>query len=652
MQVLKFGGSSVANATAISKVLDIVLEASKKDKVILVCSAISGATDLLIKAGESPLKERFTLLNDLKERHFRIIERLFTGVEQMATKQLVNQIYDSLLASPEADYPTFGEKFSTTIIAKKLAFEGAKALWLDSTDLIRCNAGTVDEEESYGKINSAINSHPEIDIYVAPGFIASDENGHVCTLGRGGSDFSAALFAAATKASPLQIWTDVPGIMTTNPKEVKAARTIPEISYDAAFSLASHGAKVLYAPTIAPARKKHLDIHILNTMDTSACGTVIRELPHQSNGEWIGLTHKVENDFDNMALVADGPVDRQSIEDIKAQLSKRDIDITDMRLEEDTVLLIDVPVSQGLDTLRTLHYYCFEKSDSRSIYLAGEGKVGQALIQIIKDTGNKIEIKAVSRHENEDEEFFNKLIREAEPDSIFVDCTDSSTIWKWYIPVLEAGVSIVSSNRRAFSVPYAQYAAMKRSARLNRCFLRYETTVGTALPILDSIGTSTCSADTITSIEAIVSCTLNYILTSGLPFKDALLQAQKAGLTEKDPSQDLLGRDATRKLLILAREAGVKLEEKDIEIEPVDPDKVKTGQRFVASLTKDDSSPIGYKAEIKLRTLSADHPAVGLKGTDNMIIIRSVYQPSPLIIQGSGEGEKMAAAGVLNDILR
>lgn len=650
MQVLKFGGSSVADATAMSRVLDIVINAADKDRVVLVSSAISGATDTLIKASEEKNPEKD--LSYLLDRHFHIIDRLFTGEENKNTKKALTEIYDDLINSNRDDYQTYGELFSTIILARKLSYEGIRALWINSTDLIKVENGLVDKDITYSKIRNVISSHPNIKVFVAPGFIASDANGHVCTLGRGGSDFSAALYAAALDAETFQIWTDVPGIMTTNPKDIKTARTIPELSYDAAFTLASNGAKVLYAPTVEPAKEKGLTIHILNSRNPSEKGTIIKNYPPKEKGQWCGIGKLTQGPCTILTLVADGTIRLQSIDELSARLKKRDIRVLFVE-PHDSFVKFTIPTDQGLDALSTLHYFCFETQEYKNIYLAGEGAVGKALLKIIAESDAKIEVQAISKHECEDETFFNKLLSEAKPNSIFVDCTDSETIWRWYVPVLESGANIVSSNRRALSVPYQDYAAMKRSARLAQRFLRYETTVGTALPVLDSIATSTEGSDEITSIEAIVSCTLNYILTSDLPFSQALANAQKIGLTEKDPSQDLLGRDATRKLLILAREAGVKLEEEDIDIEPVEENAIHSKhQRFVASLEKDPDSPLGYKASIRLKELDASHPALRLKGTENMIIIRSTYQPSPLIIQGPGEGAMMAASRVLTDILR
>ncbi len=653
MQVLKFGGSSVANATAMSRVLDIVENVALHDRVILVSSAISGATDLLIKASTSEDTEKTKLIESLRTSHFKIIDRLFTGEEREKTKRSIEKILDNLTKARPKDFQTYGELLSTTILFEKLQSERVKALWINSAELIKCDNGKVLFDLSCNNIRRIVEENPDVTVFVAPGFIASELlSGQPCTLGRGGSDYSAAIYAAALNADTLQIWTDVPGIMTTNPKDVKSARTIPEMSYEAAFLLASHGAKVLYAPTVEPAKNAGIDIQILNSFKPEQKGTIIRNhINRNAEGKWVGIAKKEDGQISTLTIVADGTIPKASIDDIRAKLQKNDIQITKTEYHIDHII-IQLPSHLALDALETLHHFYFEKDDHKRIYLAGKGAVGKALLKIISESDANIEIMDISKHETEDERFFANLLKNGQENDIFVDCTDSETIWKWYIPVLEAGINIVSSNRRALSVPYDSYAAMKRSARLNHRFLRYETTVGTALPVLDSIATSAESADTILSIEAIVSCTLNYILTSGLPFKEALKKAQEAKLTEKDPAQDLLGRDATRKLLILAREAGVKLEESDIEVEPVKESNIKEGQRFVAALTRDEHSHLGYKATIKLTDLEKEHPARMLKGTDNMIIIRSTYQPSPLIIQGAGEGAMMAASRILNDILR
>lgn len=652
MEVLKFGGTSVANATAISRVLDIVDAARARGKVVLVCSAISGCTDELIALGALAPAAREKAGKALLDRHNCIVNRLFTGKERKDVSQVVLDTYKDLMEAAPEDYQTFGELFSTRIIAAKLRCDGVNALWLDSRDLIRIDGEAVDEEGSFRRIRKAVADHPEVEVFVVPGFIASDSTGHVRTLGRGGSDYTASLFAAALRADDLQIWTDVPGIMTTNPKDVRSARTIPQISYDAAFMLAACGAKVLYAPSVEPARKAGIAMRILDTFHPELPGTVVGAFPRREKGCWVGIACKKYEEDSRLCLVADGPLDESVPGELRSRLERANIVLRGIEFGSPDHIVISLSHGDEIEALRTCHYICFETDDSVDVFLAGEGKVGQALLDIIRKTDNRINVRLIARHECEDEAFFREMFASASGKAVFVDCTDSETIYKWYVPVLEAGINVVSSNRRALSVPYAEFALMKRTARRMRRFLRYETTVGAALPILDSINMSANSADEILSIEAVVSCTLNYILTSGLPFADALRKAQEIGLTEKDPSMDLGGKDAVRKLLILAREAGIPLEEADVQIEPVDGSAVQPGQRFVASIEKDPAAPKGYRAAIRLRTVGPDDPAWNVRGTDNMISIRSAFHPSPLIIQGAGEGAKMAASSVLNDILR
>ncbi len=643
MKVLKFGGTSLASATAMSAVLDIVQEARKDDSVLVVCSAISGCTDALLEYGRT--KKVGDTLNEVRLRHFAIIRRLFSGKEMARAEEEFDALFYEMLSSPCPE--SYGELFSSNIVAYKLQCEGGPGcIWLDSRKLIVMEDGKVDKVKTVLRIRDAVGKFPRV--FVAPGFIASNERGEVCTLGRGGSDYSAAIYAAALDASQLIICTDVPGIMTTNPKDVPEAHTIPFLSYETAFTLAKHGAKVLYAPTVEPAREKNIPILIKDTFHPALEGSLIGPAPKKGRGRWIGIASR----SGELCIVADGRIREEDTEEVVSRLIRSGVTPLSANIEGDDHLDIEVRPEERLEALRICHRHCFEQDSDIKIYLAGEGKVGSALLDILDKTGKDVRVVLISLHESEDEDFFRKLLGDSEGKRVFVDCTDSETIHKWYIPVLESGANIVSSNRRALSVPYSEYAAMKRAAREHGCFLRYETTVGTALPILDSINMSANSADRIISIEAVVSCTLNYILSSGLPFAEALEMARRAGLTEKDPSADLKGLDALRKLLILGREAGIPLEAEDVEVEPVDGNRVQPGQRFVASIVKDSAAPKGYRASIKLQQTAPGDPAYEVSGTDNMVCIRSEFHPTPLIIKGAGEGAKMAASSVLNDILK
>ena len=691
MQVLKFGGSSVANATNISRVIDIVSKAARMDRVALVCSAISGCTDSLLGLArtERGSAERQVMLDSLKARHDDIIRRLFTGVEREEISARIQSLFDKLAVAPEDEMVTYGELFSTTIIAAKLRCEGFRTKWLDSRILVIKGNDTL----TFNNISTAVALEPEVEIFVAPGFICGEYEGKVTTLGRGGSDLSASIFAAALRANRLEIWTDVPGIMTANPKVVPAARTIPEISYQAALDMATHGAKVLYAPSVQPAMEAGIAIRILNTFDPENPGTVVRSLPEPEVAEWMGVTSTDDALAGEslICLVSNGRINGEAacarVEDCLKKAGVKTLACS----SDGTNVYATVRLAISREALNAIHREFFEivPLSSLNLYIAGTGAVGSALVKLIEEsasriagrTGKSLRIEGFSNKHD----FAAKVKAAAARGSIFVDVTDSEDIWHEYEGLLRNGINIVSSNRRALAVPFVEYAAMKAAAQENGVFLRYETTVGSALPMLESIAASANSSDELISIEAVVSCTLNRILSeytlTPCTFAQIVRKAQNEGLTESDPRIDLSGREALRKLLILAREAGVPLEEEEVEIEPVigpeyfdvpleefyakleaaEPhfaalesaaDAAHQRQRFVASLVKDPAGPHGYRASIRVQNVDASHPAYRIKGSENAIIIRSAYHPYPLLIQGAGEGALMAAASVLNDILR
>lgn len=691
MQVLKFGGSSVANATNISRVLDIVSKAARRDRVALVCSAISGCTDSLLGLArtERGSAERQVMLDSLKTRHLDIIRRLFTGAEREAVSEKTETLFGKLAAAPEDEMVTYGELFSTTIIAEKLRCEGFRTKWLDSRILVIKDNPTL----TYNNISTSVALEPEVEIFVAPGFIASEYEGKVTTLGRGGSDFSAALYAAALKANRLEIWTDVPGIMTANPKVVPAARTIPEMPYQAALDMATHGAKVLYAPTVQPAMEAGIAIHILNTFEPENPGTVVSAMPEPEAGEWMGVTSTDDTlqGESLLCLVSNGRINGEAA-CARVEDSLKKAGIKTLGCSSDgTNIYATVRLAVAREALNAIHREFFETAPrtTMNLYIAGRGAVGSALVDLIRTSGDRIAErtgKILRIEEASNEHSFAAQVRTTAPrGSIFVDVTDSEDIWREYEGLLREGINIVSSNRRALAVPFVEYAAMHAAAQENGVFLRYETTVGSALPAVESIAAGANTGDELISIEAVVSCTLNRILSeytlTPCTFAQIVRKAQAEGLTEPDPRVDLSGREALRKLLILAREAGVPLEEEDVEIEPVigpeyagltleefyskleadEPrfavlesaaDAAHQRQRFVASLVKDSAGPHGYKAAIRVQNVDASHPAYRIKGTENAIIIRSAYHPYPLLIQGAGEGARLAAASVLNDILR
>lgn len=725
----------MANATNMSRVLDIVESAASEDRVILVSSAIKGCTDALIAIGRKAIEEGADAIRpmteDLRLKHHDIIKRLFTGEERGgiasridSTAEAVNALVDSFCAGSvtreqfQEEIQTFGEVFSTSILAAKLATEGYNTVWLDSRDLVVRG----DSTRTYANIAAAVRDE-SVDIFVAPGFIARDEEGNVCTLGRGGSDLSAAIFAAGCKADVLQIWTDVPGIMTTNPRDVPAARTIQTLSYRAALDLARYGAKVLYAPTVTPAREAGIPFSILNTFDPANPGTLVCDPEGAPAPRWLGVTSmdSATEGVSDIHMVGEGSLNRiTAVERAVSALHRAGVQVIGASEDEDPDnFTVQVHRGQAKEAVAALHAEFFEERTLRviDVFIAGYGSVGRSLVSTISQSASRlaertgrsirilgvadsrryiIDLKGISpamvtaRLEeegisNEQNGFAAAVAQNAPRRSVFVDCTGSETLHGVYETLFRKGISVVTSNRRALAVPYAQYAALKSVAREYGVGFRYDTTVGTALPILESIASGTNSCDSVVSIEAVISCTINNILSQydgprGETFAALLHRAQYQGLTEKDPRQDLGGRDAMRKLLILAREAGIPLEEADVEIEPMlgpeffdcsleefysrveeaegsfvarenELDAMAMRQRFVASVRRSASSPLGYRASIRMQVVGKDSPFYWISGTENVTIVRSEYSPAPLVLKGAGEGAKGAASGIINDIL-
>ncbi len=819
MQVLKFGGSSVANAGNMAKVIDIVTKAVDRDRTILVSSAISGCTDTLIRIGTlaSERDESYKpLIDGLQEQHHDIINELLPIEKQAESTEVCDSLFDSLRSIVQGVFllgelspasldaiQSYGELWSTKILATKLASTGISTKWIDSRKIIRTIAkgdkNVVDVQKTYYRVNEMVENNQITQLFVLPGFIASDKQGRTTTLGRGGSDYTAALYAVGCKARALEIWTDVPGMMTSNPKVVPTARTISNISYKAALELSHFGAKVIYPPTIQPVVAEGIPIYVKNTFDPEAYGTLIEKHPPRSKDKLIGISNsdniallslegsgmvgipgfssrlfetlsqndiniilitqassvhtmciavsekdaekakeaadrcfayeislgklnplKVEKGFSIVCLVGDDVLNQIGATGrMLAALGRNSIPVratAQGSSERNVSVIISSDDAEG--AIRTIHNEFFDRISGKDIHLfiAGYGTVGRALVDIIsknrekiaKRTGRRLHVCGLSNSrrfiidknglslENikgqleagisaADEAYFSHIATLSLENSVFVDCTASADIAFKYMNLFKKGYSVVACNKITFSLPYVQYAAVKEAAIEVGAALRYETTVGAALPILESISRSVHSGDEIVRIEAVLSGTLNYIFSNyaggeGGTFAEVVRRAQDGGYTEPDPRLDLSGRDVLRKLLILSREAGVKLDEKDVDINPILGEEFFEGdveafyrklaeneevfaarykeaakngfrQRFVASLVKDETSSFGYRARIGLEDIEPENPLYNLMGADNCALVQTEFYPSPLVIQGAGAGAYQTASGVLNDIL-
>ena len=429
---------------------------------------------------------------------------------------------------------------------------------------------------------------------------------------------------------------------------------------------------------------------------------------------------KVEKGFSIVCLVGDDVLNQSGATGrMLAALGNNSIPVraTAQGSSERNISVI-ISSSDADAAIRTIHNEFFDRKSGKDIHLfiAGYGVVGKALVDIIGKNREKIEARtgrrlhvcglANSRRfildknglsleniadqlaagENAaDEAYFTQLATLTLENSVFVDCTASADIAFKYMNLFKRGYSVVACNKITFSAPYKHYSALKSAAIEIGATLRYETTVGAALPILESISRSVHSGDEILRIEAVLSGTLNYIFSNyaggeGGTFAEVVRRAQEAGYTEPDPRLDLSGRDVLRKLLILSREAGVGIDEKDVDVSPILPEDFFEGdveafyaklaeneemfaaqyneaaaqglrQRFVASLVKDADAPFGYRARIGLERVDASHPLYSLCGTDNAALIQTDFYPSPLVVQGAGAGAYQTASGVLNDII-
>ncbi|WP_419869957.1 bifunctional aspartate kinase/homoserine dehydrogenase I [Chryseobacterium sp. CT-SW4] len=296
MKVLKFGGSSVANAENILQVEKIVKKESLHQQIVVVVSAFHGVTDTLIQAAEAAShkdEDYAGLIKSLEEKHLQAIKDLIPISEQSSwlsfVKKHFNDIEDicngifilgEFTGRIKDKITSYGEFLSSNIITARLKSEGCNAVWMDSRDLIRTDSNftyaKVDLASTEKNINQYFGENHQ-QITIAPGFIAKDEEGNATTLGRGGSDYTAAIIASAVNAEELQIWTDVSGMMTADPRLVTSAKVIPEISYQEAMELSHFGAKVLYPPTVQPVMVKNIDLWIKNTFKPEDRGTLVSQ---------------------------------------------------------------------------------------------------------------------------------------------------------------------------------------------------------------------------------------------------------------------------------------------------------------------------------------------------------------------------------------
>ena len=806
MKVLKFGGTSVGSVESILSLKAIVEKEAQEQPIIVVVSALGGITDKLIatsvlaQKGDEAWKDEFQAM---VERHHKMIDTIITDPRKR--EQLFN-IVDSLFEQLRSIYfgvylihdlskktqdaiVSYGERLSSNIVATLV--QGAK--WYDSREFIKTvrknHKNTLDSELTNRLVRRTFSDLQRISL--VPGFISKDrDTDEITNLGRGGSDYTAAIIAAALDADILEIWTDVDGFMTADPRVIKTAYTIKELSYIEAMELCNFGAKVVYPPTIYPVCVKNIPIRVKNTFNPDSEGSIIKQKVANNDKPIKGISSINGTTLITVAglsmvgvigvnrriftALADNGISvfmvSQASSENSTSIGVRDQDAAEavevlngeFAKEIETGAMFPMHAESGLATiavvgenmkhvpgiagklfgtlgragismiacaqgasqtnisfvvksehlrkaLNAIHDSFFlSEYKVLNLFVCGVGTVGGQLLEQIHDqyeelkrtkrlklnvVGIATSKKALFNRDGIDLANYRQLLADAPEsndkklrdaiiemncfNSVFVDCTASKDVAEIYQPLLEHNISVIAANKIAASSSYDKYALLKETALARGVFFRYETNVGAGLPIIGTINDLRNSGDVILKIEAVLSGTLNFIfneLSADVTMSEAVRRAKEQGYSEPDPRIDLSGKDVIRKLVILAREAGYKVEKTDVEKHLFIPDEFFEGSieefwknlpqldadfetrrkqldaegkrwRFVATFDHG-------KLSVALKEVDSTHPFYNLQGSNNIVALTTErYREYPMLIQGYGAGASVTAAGVFANIM-
>lgn len=803
-KVMKFGGSSVGTPERIKGVIEIVKEQSG---AVVVVSAFQGVTDQLVQMGRLAAqgKEQYRdIFKEIEARHIDAVKAIVSVKNQSGVlahvKMMLNELDDILhgisliweLSDRCLDFiMAFGERLSAYIIAAAFEDRGISAGYLDARTLVRTDenfgSANFDRTKTYAAIRKHFKKCKKLQILT--GFVGSTEQNETTTLGRGGSDLSASIFGAALEVQEIEIWTDVDGVMTSDPRKVSKAFPVDNLTYEEAMELSYWGAKVIYPPTMQPALDKKIPIRIKNTFNPAFPGTLISEQSLSSRFMVRGITSissvallriqgsgmigvagiaarvfgalanrkisiilitqsssehsicfavdpkyashakkAIEKEFSLEIgarmidrVVIDGDLSIIAIvgENMKQtpgisgrffkSLGKNGVNIVAIA-QGSSELNISAVIEKKDETkaLNAVHDSFFlSGTNTLNVFLVGTGHIGGTLLKQIEmqkeflarerlidirvvalansrkmmfdEKGTGVAGLDASKVKSDMSVFVKRMKSMNLPNSVLVDCTAIEAPVEHYEEILDSSISIVTPNKRSISGNQQRYNRLKQTASKRGVKFLYETTVGAGLPVVGTLGDLMNSGDEILKIEAILSGTISYIFNNfkaGVKFSHVVKEAQEKGYTEPDPRDDLNGLDFARKLLILARESGMKLELFDIKVENILPEDSRNApaiDAFFKALELDDGyfekmrdnaaangTVLRYtgvleagKASISLKEVDRSNPFYFMSGSDNIVAFTTNrYRQTPLVVKGPGAGAEVTAAGVFADILR
>lgn len=801
---MKFGGTSVGSKESILNLKKIV--EAENDNIIVVVSALGGITDKLIEASNLAVSGNDDYRSEIKaisKRHYDIVNEIIVdnAKREILLKNINNlleQLYSiyygvylirDLSEKTKAAIVSYGERLSSLIVATLI--DDSK--WYDSRSFIKTTKKhkkhVLDSELTQKLVKETFSTITKITI--VPGFISSDkDSGETTNLGRGGSDYTAAIIAAALNAKVLEIWTDVDGFMTADPKVIHTAYTITELSYIEAMELCNFGAKVIYPPTIYPVCIKNIPIIVKNTFNPNGPGTVIKNTITNDrkpikgissiNGTTlitvtglsmvgvIGVNRRIftalaENGI-SVFMVSQASSENSTSIGVRDEDASEAVNVLNQEFAKEiqTGAMFPMHAESGLATiaivgenmkhtpgiagklfgtlgrsgisviacaqgasetnisfvvssiylrksLNVIHDSFFlSEYNVLNLFICGIGTVGGNLIEQIRSQYEelkrthrlKLNVVGISNSKHaifcrdgiDLTNYREKLNESAISDinymkteiigmnifnSVFVDCTASSDVAELYQSFLEHNISVVAANKVAASNDYESYCKLKDTALKRGVKFLFETNVGAGLPIIGTINDLRSSGDRILKIEAVLSGTLNFIfntISETIPFSESVRMAKIQGYSEPDPRIDLSGKDVVRKLVILTREAGYKIEQADVETHLFIPERFFQGSiedfwnelptldeeferkrkeiesenkrwRFVAKME------LG-RASVSLEAVDSRHPFYNIEGANNIIMLTTErYKEYPMLIQGYGAGAGVTAAGVFANIM-